>query len=124
MDLDAFIAEPSNLTAGRTYLDVVAGARQIIADHDRWCQHAMAVDAYGRSVKPCDPTAVRWSMMGAIARNSNVLGIISPELLSYVSTYLTYRFSDRYDCAGDFNDYVAHSAVLQFMDEMISNWNR
>ena len=48
--------------------DVLRAARALIADPARWTRGQLACDAVGRSVKPNNPKAVRWCVMGAIRK--------------------------------------------------------
>ena len=123
MDLDAFVSDPLRLTGGRTYKSVLEDARRLIANQDLWCQGAFARDRYGRTVKPMDPSAAQWSMMGAVAKSSNLYGIIDLNLLRYMNQLVEYKHpGGQFDCAGDFNDYFDHATVLAFLDEAIARW--
>lgn len=53
-----------------TPLQALIDARALLAEPERWTSLYMAVDQYNRGVNEHDPSAVRWTVPGAIAKVS------------------------------------------------------
>lgn len=123
MNLDALLATPGSLTEGRTYKQVLIDARAHIAEPDRWTQEAYARDHQGHNVRPRDPEARCWCMLGAIAYCSNVHGIIPPPLMTFIEDLVKFRFGpSKFMGPGSMNDYLQHDLVLSFLDYAIDQF--
>jgi hypothetical protein len=64
----ALHAEARLLAQPAKVVDVLRRARALIADPARWTEGRLARDAAGRSVKPNDPRATQWCVVGAIKK--------------------------------------------------------
>jgi hypothetical protein len=117
MDLDSFLNAPGALTGGRDYTEVLNLAIELIADPVAWTQNAHARTADGETVKPSNPQAVCWCGLGAIAKCSNSLGIIPPQLIRYLDEFVEWKYPNRFEGFGDFNDYHSHEIVLGLLQE-------
>lgn len=118
-NLDALIANPGLLTAGRTYAQVLLDTRNLLSEHDRWNQGTFAVTADGQSTNPTDQEACRWCLLGAMARCSSDLGIIPPQLLRFVEGMMHFVYGDQFATIGEMNDYIDHQSLINFVDQCI-----
>lgn len=121
VDLDALLGSPGALTGGRTFKEVLDSAIELIADPSRWTQKAHARDEQGRNVKPRDPRAVCWCGIGALAKCSNVYGIVHPEMLRYLDNFVEWKHPNLFDGFQDFQDYFRHDIVIALLREASSN---
>ena len=120
INIDAMMATPGSLTRGRTYKQVLIDAREHISDINRWTQQAYARDEEGNNVRPRDPKACCWCMLGAVAYCSNDVGIIPPPLLSFLEQMVPFHCGkDKFVGPGSMNDYYNHESVLSFLDHAI-----
>jgi hypothetical protein len=127
IDLDALISIPGALTAGRHFDRVLAEALNLISDESRWTQGSMARDNNGYPVKPRDPRAASWNILGAVAYCSNSFGLIDPSLIRYLDDFLDWKYPrdpttiedqpGRYNGVCDFNDYHSHHSVVALLHE-------
>lgn len=122
ISLDYLIATPSILTGGDSYRGVLDKARRLLSSQDRWTQGSFARDRYGDAVKPKDPMACSWCLLGAVAATSNDLGISPPALLRYLEGAMNFKYGDQFSTIGEMNDYVDHASVMQFLDEAIARF--
>jgi hypothetical protein len=123
INIDHLMATPGSLTMGRTYKQVLVDARNLIAVRDRWTQEAHARDSEGHNVRPRDPRARCWCLLGAVAWSSNELGIIPPPLLTFIESMVPYHCGkDRFMGPGSMNDYFNHESVLSFLDHAIDQF--
>jgi|SRR5688572_5578872 len=122
IDLDALVATPAMLTGGITYKGVLGGALELLSDQDRWTQKAHARDQCGNPVKPIEPSACCWCLLGAVARSSNEFGIIPPQVLRYLTEMMYYYYGTQFETLGEMNDYVSHDLILQFLQNCISQF--
>lgn len=136
VDLDALVADTPRLTGGRSYKQVLADARSLLDEEGRWTQGTFARAELGVPVKPIDPTARCWCLLGAVARCSNEYGIIPPQLLNYLTESVHARFGfvehelytdgtpiPRFVTIGDMNDYLDHAGIIAFLDECIARFD-
>lgn len=122
ISLDYLIANPSILTGGMSYRQVLERARSLLSDQDRWAQGVFARDRNGVQVKPRDPNACCWCLLGAIAICSNELGISPPDLLRYLDGLMHFMFQDQFSNLGELNDYVSHELIIEFLDDAIARF--
>lgn len=120
INLDEILSSPS-LTEGRTYKQVLQRAYAYVEPHDQWTQGTFARDDCGVSVKPRDPRAMCWCLMGAIACSSNAYGLIPPAIIKYLTSMKDYLYPDRFDSVGSMNDYLDHASVLAFLKVCVDN---
>lgn len=112
------IPDGEALFAGRSARTIVKDARELLADIDRWTNSFVAIDQYGRTVKPLDPTAIRWSVEGALAKCSNDWGLAPPSLLIFLDELAVAEF----DLEPDMPLWMVadlvfdHDTVLAFLD--------
>lgn len=107
--------------------EIVRIARILLSDINLWTQSANARDEYGKRVKPNHPSAVCWSMSGAIAIASNPYGITPPSLLKLLDgivrewglVQLLAQTPDfeLWENSDDFNDKRPHPFILALLDE-------
>jgi hypothetical protein len=122
INVDQLLATPGSLTGGRTYREVLVSARERIASPDRWTQGFYAVNALDERVKPRDPSACCWCLLGALACESNVHGIIPPPLYTFLTDLMLFKFGkksngeDVFAGLSDMNDYITHAALMGFID--------
>jgi hypothetical protein len=121
INVDQLLATPGSLTGGRTYREVLAAARERISSPDRWTQGLYAVDAQGERVKPRDPSACCWCLLGALACESNIHGIIPPPLYTFLTEVMVFQYGSLngkpvFDGLSAMNDYVTHTALMGFLD--------
>lgn len=123
INIDYLMATPGALTGGRTYEEVLAAARERIADPDRWTQEAHARTQGCVPCRPRDPKAHCWCMLGAIAYESNSHGIIPPPLTTFLQDVMVWKFGkDKFSGLGPMNDYLSHTHVLDFMDTALDQF--
>lgn len=119
ISIDALMQSDA-LTNGRTMTDILSSAYQRIQDPSRWTQNCYARNSERRMVKPIDPSACCWCLLGAIAVESNGYGFIPPT----IDRYLTQRMAEQYESygfssLGEMNDYFDHATVLQFLQSAL-----
>lgn len=56
-------------------IDVLRGARTLVANKETWCAIDLARDQYGRTVDPTSDRACRWGVNGALIRVSVAAGL-------------------------------------------------
>lgn len=122
ISLDHLVANPSSLTGGASYRGVLERARGLLGEHERWAQGVFARDVNGVPVKPRDPGACCWCLLGAIAACSNELGISPPALLRYLEETMHFTYKDQFATLGEMNDYVSHELILAFLDGAIARF--
>jgi len=93
---------------------VRGAARALIADADRWCTCAYAVDATGTRVDPDDERAVRWDIYGAVYRVAGMTGWVWPPGTLDLLAQTAYRLHGTSVAA--VNDRLGHGAVLRLLD--------
>jgi hypothetical protein len=123
ISIDGLIANPSELTSGRSYKQVLESALSIISDPNRWTTSAFARNRSNLFVRPTSPQACSWCILGAISKASNQFGIIPPELLVYLQELCVELYGDKYKSVADFNDYVDHKSALDFLHEAIRRFD-
>lgn len=130
INLDVLLGTPA-LTSGQTYKQVLQRALVFIEPQDQWTQNAFARDDSGHWVKPRDPRAMCWCLMGSIAHCSNELGLIPPQLIKYMTAMKDHFYPSHvddsgnevggFDSLGTMNDYLDHASVLGFLRACIDN---
>ena len=78
------------LLEGKSPREVLRQALDIIEESDRW--DPVTQDAAGFLTRPQSPTAVRWSIEGAIARCCNNYGILPPYFMKLLDEVLVTHF--------------------------------
>lgn len=120
IQLDAIRLTPGALTGGATWKEILVRVRVRLADPDRWTQSAFAREIDHRTlVKPGDPRACCWCLLGAIARESNPYFISPPDLLSYLDGQRSKIHGEKFNSLAELNDYVDHQTLLEFLDHTI-----
>jgi hypothetical protein len=102
---------------------VVRQARELLADETHWTQGAYARDAFdkagdwGHWVAPCDEGAVRWCMVGAIAKCAGVIDLAGVESIAVDLTDTAIRAGllSAPNSVLDVNDHNIHREVLGYM---------
>jgi hypothetical protein len=118
--------DPATVQA-RPLNDVLRDARELLSVEDRWVQNALAVSVaryydprnYTPSltrVKPTDPEAARWCLLGAVAKYSNAIGLVPPSTLQYLDHLATRHGRVSIE---ELNDNVDHAGLLAFLDRAI-----
>ena len=85
--------------------EVLAAARELISDKNRWCQGSEAEDAAGRWILPSHLNAVRWCALGAVEKVSDISRALD-------------IFADTMDVI-NINDDMGHEAILAYLDARI-----
>jgi hypothetical protein len=124
IDLDALTSNSLALTNGRTYRQVLVDARTLIGKHENWTQGAFARDPRGGGVRPKDPGACCWCLLGAVAVSSNPFGLIPPPLMQYLDHYMHELYGDRFSNLGEMNDYIDHEGTLRFLDGALARFQQ
>jgi hypothetical protein len=98
-------------------LQIIEGARELIADEQHWCRHHLAQDVNGVSVSPTSARAVKRCGLGALIaaadqitndhRGAHDLAIKAMSPLHGSATLMHV------------NDTRGHAAVLALFDEVI-----
>lgn len=122
ISLDHLVATPSTLTSGTSYKGVLERARRVLGEQGRWTQGVFARDGFGEPVKPKEPTACCWCLLGAVATASNDLGISPPALLRYLEEVMHFIYGDQFHTLGEMNDYVSHELITRFLDDAIARF--
>jgi hypothetical protein len=96
---------------------VVRQARDFLAVETRWTQHGYAFNGANDLVSPCDEGAVRWCMVGAIAKCADVN---QPEMVEGIAVDLTdvairVGLLSAPNSVLDVNDHNSHREVLAYM---------
>ncbi len=95
-------------------LEILQGARDLLAEESRWCQHFSACTDAGQPCGAKSPSATRWCLAGAMCKSGGMghpgglLGIIGPSL------------PEGYDWLSEFNDASTHAEVLALLDRAIA----
>ena len=122
IDLDAMVSTPSFLTEGKTYKQVVEKVRFILSDGSRWTQKAFARDRSGQPTETTNPSACCWCLLGAFAVSSNSMGFTPPPLLKFLQQMLVFHYGEQFGSLGEFNDYVSHKILLEFLDTCLQRF--
>lgn len=122
IDLDKMVSTPSVLTEGKTYKQVLEKARFILSDREQWSQKAFARDRYGQPLEPNNPMACSWCLLGALAISSNSMGFTPPPLLKFLQQMLHYLHGEQFGSLGEFNDYVNHQGLIEFIDTCLQRF--
>jgi hypothetical protein len=99
-------------------IQIVEGARALIADEQHWCRRNLGEDGNGISVSPTSASAVKWCGLGAV--------IVAAYQLTHdfdAADQLGHEaLSPRYRAATlmQINDISGHAAVLALFDEVIA----
>lgn len=122
ISLDSFVATPGALTRGNSYKSILERAFSILKDPERWTQggHARAPD--GELVKPKDPRACKWCLLGAVAIESNELAMIPPPLMRFLDQMVAYIYGDKFVSVGEMNDYIDHDLLIDFMSKTMARF--
>ena len=126
--VSTFYASPELMK--RSPLETLRIVRKFLEDPEVWTQGARARDAIGQRVKPHHPSAVRWSLNGAIAIASNEWGITPPQLLQLLDDivrewgavepfWLPKGGPEIWETCDDFNDQRPHHLVMALLDAAI-----
>ena len=109
--------------------DTLRIARMLLENPVLWTQGARARDSQGKRVKPNAPTAVCWSVSGAIGIASNRWAIAPPELLRMLDSIVKewgmvapvwLDGPEIWEGCDDFNDQRPHRFILALLDEAIT----
>ena len=104
---------------------IVAGAREIIADRDRWIQGQLALSDDGHPVDPTDERARRFCAVAALRRASHELAPGQHNLADRVHNALEQMVHLKHpqlsDCLENLNDDGDHATVLRLFDEFLAS---
>lgn len=103
----------------RTALDVIVGARALLADKSRWCRGASARSWRGHAVPPSDPQAKAFCIYGAIRRASAGNARLGTDACELVERHL--RLSRRTGNVAEFNDTASHADMLALLDFQLTS---
>jgi len=95
-------------------VEVLRGARGLIADPERWTRQTNARDANGDAIHPCQSGATRWCASGALIRaaaRGHVLGEVKARRALEAATPLSLV---------SVNDKCGHQRVLALFDWAIA----
>lgn len=123
MDTDSFLHDCDALMTGLSPVEIWSGVCETLSDPNSWCQGAKAMDATGCMVRPMDPDAVFFSIEGAVAYHSNLVGVVPPYMLRLLDQYVLDFLNigepagiwNEHDI-GWFNDYATHDTVVRYLD--------
>jgi hypothetical protein len=113
----------------RTPRDTLRIVRMLLDNPLLWTQGARARDEKGHRVRPNAPTAVCWSINGAIAIASNERAITPPSLLRFLDGIVKewgmvapvwLDGPEIWDGCDVFNDERPHRFILALLDEGIA----
>jgi hypothetical protein len=100
-------------------LCLITDAQELIAERDRWCQHADAVDAEGNRVEALDPSARRWCAAGSMSRMKQSYRTMDADgyLMAAATLAINNSFDDRspFDLAAA-NDLYGHPTIMLTYD--------
>jgi hypothetical protein len=103
---------------------IVARAREIISDRDRWIQGQLAVSDDACSVDPTDARARRFCAVAALRRAAHELAPGQNELADRVQITLEQSVHVQHpqvdDCLENINDDGDHATVLRLFDEFLA----
>lgn len=103
---------------------IVARARAIISDHNRWIQGQVAVSDESRSVDPTDQRAHRFCTVGALRRAAHELAPgqhgLADRAQNAVEQMVHVRHPQLSDCLENLNDDGDHATVLRLLDEFVA----
>lgn len=122
ISLNELVKSPSTLTRGSTYRQVLERAVQRLVSPERWTQLAFARDRLRQGVKPKDPSACCWCLLGAVAFESNDHGIIPPPLLRFLEDMMRYVFGTKFATLGEMNDYIDHETLIDFLRKCVGRF--
>ena len=132
METTAYLAQCEGLTNGKSLADIIDTAIRLIDDPNHHCRGAAARDTNGKPVRAGHPSAVSFSLEGAVAFGCNDLGILPPHLMRWLDTLLIVFLDlrsedDKNQLAlpgimeprdiGWFNDHYDHQVVMDFLHE-------
>jgi len=112
-----FFEATVSLLDGKSAVQVLTEAYDLISDRNRWSTLHYALNCRGERVHPGDPTAVRWSMMGAVARCCNRWAILPPYFYLLMNRLIEARGIE--DGASSYDQYCGHEGVLALLREAI-----
>jgi hypothetical protein len=103
---------------------IVARAREIISDRDRWIQGQLAVSDDACSVDPTDRRAQRFCAVAALRRAAHELAPGQNDLADRVQIMLEQSVHIQHpqvdDCLENINDDGDHATVLRLFDEFLA----
>lgn len=102
---------------------LLLAARELLHDPERWTKYAPARNERNEHVKPTDPQACRWCLMGAIAHFAPG-GIIPYNVLRYVDEMLppfmpNFKLVDDHGFEWTHDHMFDHPKMLAFLDFLI-----
>lgn len=105
-------------------LEALRAGRALIDDHQHWTTGALAEDAGGRHVNPCDKDAVCWCSIGALKKvtPSNLIFDLSLDSLRTAIRdlgLLPNKSGLEYPTVDRINDNLPHQEVLRMWDRAI-----
>lgn len=104
-----------SIVSGKSLVQIVEEATALLGDANRWCGGAPAIDRRRRITKVNSPTAVAWSIEGAIGKVSNDLGVIPPSVLHFLDAVLVKFPRGEWEDLGKFNDTVVYGVMIEFL---------
>ncbi len=106
-----------NMLCQRPPRHVLQDALEILQDPHKRCRSPFAVaeDEVGQSVRPADPSAVRWSVEGAIAKVSNPYGVLPPYFMVLLDNVICDEFGMHCNVPY-FEDHYGHAEILRVLE--------
>jgi hypothetical protein len=106
---------------------IVARARELISDPERWTQRELAVTKIGTPVEPSDHFADRFCAVGALTRAASELtgDVFAADGLAYDAHMALLTFAEitpgttTLECINDARH--GHSAALNLFDDYLAN---
>ena len=99
-------------------LRAARGMRDLLADPERWCKRAAALDSGGGMAIPESPRACRWCLVGAMWK---VIHDLKSGAYFKLRQALLSRLPAGIQALGEFNDnpMTTHRDVLSLLDRVI-----
>lgn len=118
ISLDAIVATTRN----SSFKTTLTRTAEILKTPEQWTQGVFARTPEGEPVKPKDPRACSWCLLGALAMVSNEFGIIAPPLLRLIEDVMHSIYQDKFASIGEMNDYIDHESLLVFLDKSLARF--
>ena len=99
-----------------TIRDVLITARERITDPRRWCQGALAKDAFGNRVSPVKHNAVRWCAAGACDATAGLMNAQSNAAVNALACELYDKSLVSYNDRPE----TTHADILALYDRAIA----
>lgn len=115
---EEFLERSLPLMWGQTPLNILLRAFWVLRDRRRWVNFAYAVDEDWNEVHVTDPTAVRYSLEGAVAMASNPYGLLPPYFMKLLDEVIMELYGED-GGVGCLEEYCGHRTVLLVLKRAI-----